>query len=57
MLKSKLTLQVNQSGLIRDDVVMLGESFMKQWKIPDHQPVHLRFGSHKQQVSVISVPR
>lgn len=57
MSKSKVSLQVTHSSLVRDDVVMLGESYIKQWKIPANQSIHLRFGSHKQEVTVVSIPR
>ncbi|MGZ9583244.1 YheC/YheD family endospore coat-associated protein [Paenibacillus marinisediminis] len=57
MLNTKMTLQTIQSGLIRDDVIMLGEAFMRQWKLPANHKIHMRFGSHKQQVTVVPIPR
>ncbi|EFM10216.1 conserved hypothetical protein [Paenibacillus curdlanolyticus YK9] len=57
MLKSKVAVQAVGSGLLPDDAIMLGESYMKQWKIPQGQPVTLRLGGYKQPIKVVSVAR
>ncbi|UHA72421.1 YheC/YheD family endospore coat-associated protein [Paenibacillus sp. 481] len=57
MSKTKVTLQVISSGILREEVLMLGEAYVKQWKIPVNQPLTLRFGSFKHHVTVVPVPR
>ena len=34
MLKSKVAVQVISSGMLAEDTLMLGEAYLKQWKIP-----------------------
>ncbi|WP_018756094.1 YheC/YheD family protein [Paenibacillus terrigena] len=57
MSKSKFPIQVTSSGIIQEDVLMIGESTIKQWKIPTHQYLMLHFGSFRQHVKVIPVPK
>lgn len=57
MAKSKVTLQMQGASILQDDQVMLGEAYIKQWKIPANQSLLLRFGASKQPVKVISAPR
>ncbi|MBW7455470.1 YheC/YheD family protein [Paenibacillus sepulcri] len=57
MLKSKVAVQVISSGILPDDAIMLGETYLKQWKIPHVQPVMLKFGAFRQPVKVVSVER
>lgn len=57
MSKTKVSIQVISSGIIQEDVLMLGESFVSKWKIPTHQYLVLNFGSFKHHVKVVSVPR
>jgi glutathione synthase/RimK-type ligase-like ATP-grasp enzyme len=57
MLKSKVAVQVISSGILPDDAIMLGEIYLKQWKIPQGQPVTLKFGAFKQSVKVVPVER
>ncbi|MWC26974.1 YheC/YheD family endospore coat-associated protein [Paenibacillus sp. MMS18-CY102] len=57
MLKSKVAVQAVGSGLLPDDAIMLGESYMKQWKIPQGQPLTLRLGGYQQPIKVVSVAR
>lgn len=57
MQKSKVAIQVINPGLLPDDTVMLGEMYMKQWKIPEGQPVVLKFGAFRQPVKVVPVAR
>ncbi|PZD94256.1 YheC/YheD family protein [Paenibacillus sambharensis] len=57
MQKSKLAVQIVSSGIIPDDTLMLGEAYVKHWKIPQGQPVWLKFGSYRQHVKIISVQR
>lgn len=53
----KIDVQVISSGILAEDVLMLGESVMKQAKIPAQQQLSLQFGSFRQSVSVVPVPR
>ncbi|CAM2969734.1 YheC/YheD family protein [Paenibacillus sediminis] len=57
MLKKKVSIQVISSGILQDDVIMLGEKLIKQWKIPAGFPLQLAFGSFIQTVTVTSVPK
>lgn len=53
----KINVQVISSGILSDDVLMLGESLMKQWKIPAQQHLTLQFGSFRHSVTIVPVPR
>ncbi|RKP54197.1 YheC/YheD family protein [Cohnella endophytica] len=53
----KIDVQVISSGVLSDDVLMLGESLMKQWKIPAQQHLALQFGSFRHSVTIVPVPR
>lgn len=53
----KINIQVISSGILSDDVLMLGESLMKQWKIPAQQHLALQFGSFRHSVTIVPVPR
>ncbi|WP_239615159.1 YheC/YheD family endospore coat-associated protein [Cohnella mopanensis] len=53
----KIDVQVISSGILSDDVLMLGESLMKQWKIPAQQHLALQFGSFRHSVTIVPVPR
>lgn len=55
--KSKVAVQVISSGMLPEDTLMLGESYLKQWKIPQGQPVVLKFGAFRQHVKVIPVAK
>ncbi|UVI31883.1 YheC/YheD family endospore coat-associated protein [Paenibacillus spongiae] len=57
MLKSKIAVQVISSGILPEDAVMLGEAYLKQWKIPLGQPVTLKFGALRQFVKVVPVEK
>ncbi|MBB3108277.1 glutathione synthase/RimK-type ligase-like ATP-grasp enzyme [Paenibacillus phyllosphaerae] len=57
MLKSKVAVQVTSSGILPEDTVMLGEAYLKSWKIPQGQPVTLKFGSMRQPVKVVAVEK
>lgn len=57
MLKSKVAVQTVSSSLLPDDAIMLGESYLKQWKIPLGQPITLKLGAYRQPVKVISIAR
>ncbi|GFN30884.1 YheC/YheD family endospore coat-associated protein [Paenibacillus xylaniclasticus] len=57
MPKSKVAVQTVSSGLLPDDAITLGESYLKQWKIPLGQPIMLKLGSYRQPVKVISIAR
>lgn len=53
----KINVQAISSGILSDDVLMLGESLMRRSKIPAGQPLTLQFGSFRHIVTVIPVPR
>ncbi|WP_123041335.1 YheC/YheD family protein [Cohnella candidum] len=53
----KINVQAISSGILSDDVLMLGEPLMKRSKIPAGQPLTLQFGSFRHSVTVIPVPR
>ncbi len=57
MLKSKVAVQVISSGILQDDVIMLGEAYLKQLKIPHGQPIILKFGALRQSVKVVPVEK
>ncbi|MFC5700564.1 YheC/YheD family protein [Cohnella faecalis] len=53
----KVNVQIVSSDILSDDVLMLGESVMKQLKIPAHQPISLKFGAFRHSVTLVPVPR
>ncbi|WP_276352894.1 YheC/YheD family protein [Cohnella caldifontis] len=53
----KINVQAISSGILSDDVLMLGETLMKRSKIPSQQPITLEFGSFRHSVTVVPVPR
>jgi glutathione synthase/RimK-type ligase-like ATP-grasp enzyme len=53
----KIDVQVISSGILSDDVLMLGESLMKQCRVPAQQSLALQFGSFRHTVTVVPVPR
>ncbi|WP_028611902.1 YheC/YheD family protein [Paenibacillus harenae] len=57
MLKSKVAVQVIGSGMIPEDTLMLGETHVKQWKIPQGQHILLKFGAFRQHVKIIPAAR
>ncbi len=57
MPKTKIAVQVVSAGHLEGDAIMLGETYVKQWKIPNGQQVTLRFGSFRGYVKVIAVSR
>ncbi|MFD1957595.1 YheC/YheD family protein [Paenibacillus thailandensis] len=57
MLKSKVAIQVVSSGMLPDDTLMLGDYYVKKWKIPQGQPITLKFGGFRQHVKAISAAR
>ncbi|MDP4097896.1 YheC/YheD family protein [Paenibacillus sp. P96] len=57
MSKKKITVQVMGSGILQDDVLMVGEKLLKQLKLQTGYPVQLVFGAFRQQMTAISVPR
>ncbi|KAF4325395.1 hypothetical protein G195_000922 [Phytophthora kernoviae 00238/432] len=56
MSTKKVTIQVTGSGILQDDVIMLGEGVLKALKIPSGRPLQLQFGSFRREVTVIPVP-
>lgn len=57
MSTKKVTIQVIGSGILQDDVIMLGEGVLKTLKIPSGRPLKLQFGSFRSEVTVIPVPK
>lgn len=53
MSSKKITLQIMNSGLLEDDCLVLGDTLIKQWRIPVHRPLMLSFGSSRHRVRVI----
>ncbi|MBH5317249.1 YheC/YheD family protein [Paenibacillus sp. GSMTC-2017] len=57
MLKSKVAIQAINTGTLPDDTIMVGEFYVKQWKIPKGQHVGLKFGAFRQHVKIIPVAK
>ncbi|SDX19803.1 YheC/YheD family protein [Paenibacillus sp. CF384] len=57
MLKSKVAVQVISPGILPDDAIMLGDAYLRQWKIPQGQPIMLKFGAFRHYVKVVPVER
>jgi hypothetical protein len=53
----RINVQAISSGILSDDVLMLGETLMKRARIPSQQPITLQFGSYRHSVTVVPVPR
>lgn len=53
----KVDVQVISSGILSDDVLMLGESLMKKWGIPAQQHLALQFGSFRHSITIVPVSR
>ncbi|MDQ6422347.1 YheC/YheD family protein [Paenibacillus sp. LHD-117] len=53
MLKTKVAIQVTSSGTLPEDTVMLGDAYVKLWKIPVGQHVQLKFGAFRQSLKII----
>lgn len=53
----KIDVHIISSSILSDDVLMLGESLMKTWKIPAQQQVYLQFGSFRHSVTLVPVPK
>ncbi len=57
MLKKKVAVKIISNDSLPEDSLMLGETYLKQWKIPQGQSITLKFGSYRQQVKVVPVPK
>ncbi len=56
MLSKKFFVQVQSASAFHDNqVVMIGDVYIKKWKIPTHRPITLRFGAFKEQVKVVPI--
>lgn len=53
----KINVQAISSGMLSDDVLMLGERVAKRSKIPVGGPLTLQFGSFRHTVTLIAVPK
>ena len=57
MSQLKIPVQMVHSGILQENAVMLGDKSMKRLKIPAHGTLQLTFGSFRQEVTVIPVPK
>jgi hypothetical protein len=58
MAATKIAIHVqSDSAILEEQVIMLGEAYLKKWKIAANQTVTLVFGSYKKEVQVIPVDR
>lgn len=57
MSKLKIPVHTVHSGILQENAVMLGDRLIKKLKIPAHGPLLLSFGSFRQEVTVIPVPK
>ncbi|MFC3749114.1 YheC/YheD family protein [Paenibacillus sp. GCM10012306] len=57
MSKLKIPVQTVQSSILQENAVMLGDRSMKRLKIPANGTLQLAFGSFRQDVTVIPVPK
>lgn len=53
MARTKIMLQIQSNETMNDQMVIVGERLIKQWKIPTHQLITLRFGSLHYTIKVI----
>ena len=54
MHKSKITVQVSQGGHLAEDAVILGDAYVKQFKIPLGQSISLKFGALRSSIRLSS---
>lgn len=57
MAATKINISIVSSSMLPDDVLMLGEAFMRQWKMIPQQRLTLRFGAFQHGVTLVPVPR
>ncbi|USB32395.1 YheC/YheD family protein [Paenibacillus sp. YPG26] len=57
MSSKKVLVQIMNPGLLDEDTIILGEMMVRRWKIPTNRYLQLSFGSFKQGVKVLSLPR
>jgi glutathione synthase/RimK-type ligase-like ATP-grasp enzyme len=58
MATTKIAIQIQSGGtFLEDQVIMLGASYLKKWKMVSNQVVTLQYGSFKKDVRVIPVAR
>jgi hypothetical protein len=58
MATAKIAIYIqSDSTIFEDQDIMLGESYLKKWKIAENQMVTLTFGSFKKEVKIIPVAR
>ncbi|WNS46386.1 YheC/YheD family protein [Paenibacillus sp. MMS20-IR301] len=57
MSQLKIPVHTVHSGILQENAVMLGDKSMKRLKIPAHGTLLLTFGSLRQEVTVIPVPK
>lgn len=57
MSKKKISVQLFKPGIVQEHTIMLGERLVKLWKIPTNRPLQLAFGSFRQEIIVIPIPK
>lgn len=57
MLKTKVAIQAVSAEKLPEDTILLGESYVKYWRIPRGQHVQLKFGAFRASVKIIPVAR
>ncbi|GAB6988467.1 YheC/YheD family endospore coat-associated protein [Paenibacillus pini] len=57
MSNKKISVQTFSPGIVQENNIMLGARLVKLWKIPTDRPLQLSFGSFRQEITVISVPK
>ncbi|MFF2888853.1 YheC/YheD family protein [Paenibacillus sp. NPDC057967] len=53
MLRTKVAIQVIAANQLPEDTIVLGEGYIKHWKIPRGQHVELKFGAFRRHLKVI----
>jgi glutathione synthase/RimK-type ligase-like ATP-grasp enzyme len=54
MANSKVSVQVQNSGILEPDTVVLSESYVRKLKLSTNQPVTLKLGAMRQTVKIVS---
>ncbi len=57
MSKLKIPVHTVHSGILQENAIMLGDKYVRKLRIPVHGPLQLAFGSFRQDVTVIPVPK
>ncbi|MFD0588371.1 YheC/YheD family protein [Paenibacillus sp. GCM10027627] len=57
MLRTKVAIKVISPETLPEDTIMLGEAYVRQWKIPRGQHVLLKFGAYRRHLKIIPSPK